>query len=377
MRCSDLRVRLLAVVSATTLATMGAAACGSDATTSSSAPADAAGDSHADGTTGSSGGDATDTADATDALSASDSGSSDAAGDERPPTVRRPFLVGTSLRSASSQARDDWSAARLSGGDDVGLDPVVARELAKSWLADGLEEHASIAAFARFSMMMLSVAAPPELIAASQRASLDEIAHARDCFALARRYGATDAGPGPLDVHDAMGPGPGSLADLAALTAEEGCVGETLGAALAGEQLAVAVDPEVRRILARIVRDEARHAELAWRFVAWAISEERRGAPGAEGVTRAVTAAAAHAIAATRATEIRAFTADASPWHEHGRLTCAEARAASERAIVDVLLPCLEALGGDTAPGPAPETARPDVVSSSEWRGSEEALSPG
>jgi len=357
MRCSDLRVRLLAVVSATTLATLGVAACGSDATTSTSAPADAAGDSHADGTT-SSGGDAADMSDVADALSAVDSGSSDAAGDERPPSIRRPFLVGTSLRSASSQARDDWSAARLSAGDDLAVDPAVARELAKSWLADGLEEHASIAAFARFSMMMLSVAAPPELVAASQRASLDEIAHARDCFALARRYGATDAGPGPLDVHDALGPGRRSLADLAALTAEEGCVGETLGAALAGEQLAAAVDPEVRRILARIARDEARHAELAWRFVAWAISEERRGAPGAEGVTRAVTAAAAHAIAATRATEIRPFAADVSQWHAHGRLTCAEAREATERAIVDVLLPCLAALAVDGArtPEPASET---------------------
>jgi hypothetical protein len=352
-------------MSATTLATMGVAACGSEATTASSAPADAAGDSHADGTTSTSG-DANDNADAADALSAFDSGSSDAAGDERPPSIRRPFLVGTSFRRASSRARDDWSAARLSGADvgegadDLALDPAVARELAKSWLADGLEEHASVAAFARFSMMMLSVSAPPELVAASQRASLDEIAHARDCFALARRYGAIDAGPGPLDVHDALGPGRRSLADLAALTAEEGCVGETLGVALAGEQLAVAVDPEVRRILARITRDEARHAELAWRFVAWAIAEERRGAAGAEGVTRAVTAAAAHAIAATRATELRPFSADVSQWHAHGRLTCVEAREASERAVVDVLLPCLEALAiaGPRAPQPVSEVAR-------------------
>ena len=377
MRCSDLRVRLLAVVSATTLATIGVAACGSDATTSTNAPTDAAGDSHADGTTSGNTNDANDMA---DAISSFEAGSTDA-NDERPPSIRRPFLVGSSLRTAGSQARDDWSAARLSSGDDVAfdlaLDPAVARELAKSWLADGLEEHASIAAFARFTMMMLSVAAPPELIAASQRASLDEIAHARDCFALARRYGATDAGPGPLDVHDAMGPGPGSLADLAALTAEEGCVGETLGAALAGEQLAVAVDPEVRRILARIARDEARHAELAWRFVAWAISEERRGAPGAEGVTRAVTAAATHAIAATRATEIRPFSADVAQWHQHGRLTCAEAREASERTIVDVLLPCLEALRGHRTAEPIPETARPDVISFSGCGTCEEAVSSG
>lgn len=357
MRCSDLRVRLLAVVSATTLATVGVAACGSDASTGgtgrqsdAASSSDARGDANADGN----GSDL----DAGLDPSASDAAPFDAGGDAPPPSPRRPFLVGTALRSARSEVRDDWSAARLTEDDElaaIALDPVTARELARSWLADGLEEHASIAAFARFTMMMLSVAAPPELVAASQRASLDEIAHARDCFALARRYGAHDAGPGALDVHDALSPM--SLADLAALTAVEGCVGETLGAALAAEQLAVAVDPETRRILARIVRDEARHAELAWRFVAWAIGEEQRGSLGAAGVYAAVASAAAHAIARTRAMELRPAPANVSAWHAHGRLTCAEARDACERAIVEVLFPCLAALPFSSAPPRRPTHA--------------------
>lgn len=347
MRCSDLRVRLLAVVSATTFATVGIAACGSDsaggtgsqsdAASSGDAPGDARGDANGGGIIA---------LDAGLDQSPSEAAPFDAGGDDAPPpSPRRPFLVGAALRSARSQVRDDWSAARLKQDDAItaiALDPLTARELARSWLADGLEEHASIAAFARFSMLLLSVAAPPELVAASQRASLDEITHARDCFALARRYGAQDAGPGALDVHDALSPM--SLADLAALTAEEGCVGETLGAALAAEQLAVTVDPETRRILARIVRDEARHAELAWRFVAWAISEEQRGSLGAAGVAAAIASAAAHAIAKTRAMELRPGPANVSAWHAHGRLTCAEARESSERAIVEVLLPCLAAL---------------------------------
>ena len=94
------------------------------------------------------------------------------------------------------RVRDDWSSARvgeIAEGAALAIDPVTARELAKAWLSDALEEHASIAAFARCSMLLLSVAAPPELVAASQRASLDEIAHARDCFALARRFGALAA----------------------------------------------------------------------------------------------------------------------------------------------------------------------------------------
>jgi hypothetical protein len=361
MRCSDLRVRLLAVVSATTFATVGIAACGSDSPTGSTGSqsdaassgdgrgdANAPGDANAEGSVGD--------LDAGLDQSAADTAPFDAGGDAPPPSPRRPFLIGTALRSARSQIRDDWSAARLKADDESAasaLDPLTARELARSWLADGLEEHASIAAFARFSMLLLSVAAPPELVAASQRASLDEIAHARDCFALARRYGAQDAGPGALDVHDALSPM--SLADLAALTTEEGCVGETLGAALAAEQLAVTDDPETRRILARIVRDEARHAELAWRFVAWAIGEEQRGSLGAAGVSAAVASAAAHAIAKTRAMELRPGPANVSAWHAHGRLTCVEARESSERAIVEVLLPCLAAF-----PSSARESAASD-----------------
>jgi hypothetical protein len=369
MRCSDLRVRLLAVVSATTLATVGIAACGSEASTGGTgtqSDAASSGDARGDGQAHADGSDLDVGLD----QSASDAAPFDAGGDAPPPSPRRPFLVGAALRSARSQVRDDWSAARLKEDDAItasALDPLTARELAKSWLADGLEEHASIAAFARFSMMLLSVAAPPELVAASQRASLDEIAHARDCFALARRYGARDAGPGALDVHDAVGPM--SLADLAALTVEEGCVGETLGAALAGEQLALSVDPETRRILARIVRDEARHAELAWRFVAWAVGEETRGSLGAAGVSAAVASAAAHAIASTRAMEIRPCLADLEAWHAHGRLTCAEARVASERATIEVVLPCLAAIGaGGRADAP------PDLVMS---KGCEGAVSPG
>jgi hypothetical protein len=93
------------------------------------------------------------------------------------------------------------------------------------------------------------------------------------------------------------------------------------------------------------VRDEARHAELSWRFVAWAVAEERRGALGAAGVLAAVTRAIAHAVRATRAMEIRPCVADLAAWHAHGRVTCAEARDAGEHAIVELVLPCLAKLG--------------------------------
>ena len=336
MRCSDLRVRILAVIGATTVAGASVVACGSEDAASSSGQGDAA-DERADALA-----DAREETPFFAEASFPDVIPTDSADDERPQSPRRPFLIGSSLRSARREWRGDWVGKRVDPASVLGIDESTRADLAASWLADALEEHASIAAFARFTMLLLSVGAPPELVVDSQRASIDEIAHARDCFALARRYATRSAGPGALDVHDSLPPMP--LADLAALTTEEGCVGETLGTALAAEQLAVATDEEVRRVLGRVVRDETRHAQLAWRFVAWAIAEERAGARGAAGVASSVRQAAERAISATRAMTIRPDPTDVAAWHAHGRLTCAESRECSERAIREVVLPCLELL---------------------------------
>jgi hypothetical protein len=259
-----------------------------------------------------------------------------------PPSVRRPFLVGSSLRRADAAPRVDWVHNGVPAPFSPDLDERTRDALARSFLYDACEEYASIAAFARFTMHLVSVGAPPDMIAESQRASLDEIKHARACFALAQRYGGGTMGPGSLSLEDAMPEV--SLAEIAALTAEEGCVGETLGVLLAEQQLANATDPFVRAILvdARIVEDEARHAELAWRFVAWAIAR------GGEPVRRAVRAAIQRAAAETLAVPIHSYDGvDADVWRAHGRFTCADAHAVVVRGLRDIVEPCAAGLLGD------------------------------
>jgi hypothetical protein len=226
------------------------------------------------------------------------------------------------------------------------LDDETAAALACAWERDALEEHASVAAFARLTLTMLSVAAPPDLIAAAQRASLDEIEHARHCFALARRYGARAVGPAALLTADAVREMP--LEDLAALTFEEGCFGETLGALLAEEQLRQATDPTVVSILRRIAADEARHAEFAWRFVKWAADV------GGSRVVERIREALRHAIEGIDAMPIRGQIADPVLWHAHGRLSCQEVRELSHRGIYEIIVPVVEALWNW---GPSPQAA--------------------
>lgn len=179
----------------------------------------------------------------------------------------RPLLVAGEARVAPATERADWLAHY-----DVTLAGLSAQEqsaLADAWLRDARFEHASIASFARFSLDLLAFGAPPELLEAAQRAMGDEIAHARACFAVASAYAGRALGPGPLELRGVEPSA--SLAAAAAAAVREGCVNETIAALTAQQQAERTPDPVVRSLLERIACDEADHAELAWRFVAWAL----------------------------------------------------------------------------------------------------------
>lgn len=130
-------------------------------------------------------------------------------------------------------------------------------------------EHASVAAFARFSLELLALGAPSDLVLEAARAMQDETIHAELCFGLASRYGDCVLGPGPLSPDSALDGV--SLESAVRNTLLEGCIGETLAAAEAQAACEHVKDPVVRQILERIAADETRHAALAFRFVSWAI----------------------------------------------------------------------------------------------------------
>jgi hypothetical protein len=132
-----------------------------------------------------------------------------------------------------------------------------------------LNEHASIAAFNRFSLQLLQLGAPASLLADAQRATLDEIDHAQRCFALASRFAGRTIGPSSLELEGLSFDE--QLPQIVKGTLVEGCFGETLAALEAAEAARHAKDPQVRASLERIADDEARHAALAWRFIAWVL----------------------------------------------------------------------------------------------------------
>jgi hypothetical protein len=250
-------------------------------------------------------------------------------------------LVAGVARVAAVVERKDWNG-RSRSQQNVTVDEGVREALAEAWLQDALLEHASIASFARFTLQLLAVGAPPELVAESQRASLDEVSHARACFALASRHAGRTLGPGVLGIAGALHDP--SLEAVAASAVVEGCVGETLSAIIAAEQLAVVQDAEARSALERIAADEARHAELAWRFVRWALAR------GGREVRGAVQAAFARALAqAPCASRESSFKDELMNWHAHGRLSAGEQRSLELAALQEIVAPCARALlGGES-----------------------------
>ncbi len=169
---------------------------------------------------------------------------------------------------ARTTPRTDWvaSLAALALAD---LSPNERAALADHWTREAAFEHASIASFAQLTLDLLSVGAPPELLEATQRATLDEIEHARITFALASAYGGAPVGPAALS---ALPGASRTLAAIARSTFIDACVGESVASAALAESSRRASDPVLRELLSKMAADEERHAELAWRIVAWALS---------------------------------------------------------------------------------------------------------
>lgn len=269
----------------------------------------------------------------------------------------RPLLVEGSPVTAPVVDRDDWADAKTGARTDAStnartddtiamspavpsapsLPPAVARRIAAHWAEAGQLEHASVASFARFTLELIGQGAPPELLAQAQRAGLDEIEHARRCFALASAHAGRSVGPGPLPV-GGVEPADTLEAVMAAVI-DEACVGETLAAVEARAALAHATCPAVRATLEVIAADEHRHAALGWATLRWAL--DRADAALRQRLWQRLADAIARAESAR---PVAMVDHDRSWLRAYGVIDPADRRHAHTEAIEQVLRPCLDAL---------------------------------
>lgn len=248
----------------------------------------------------------------------------------------RPLLVEGNARTACRTDTTAW--LEPSAGHRLADLPMHVRAaLAEHYAAEASYEHASIASFARVSLSLLAAGAPAELVEQTHRAALDEIAHARAMYSLASVCRGEPVGPGPLDLAGAA-LATSSIVEIAGEAFFEGCVGEVAAALVLHEESARAIGEFERNILTTMAGDEERHAELAWRTVAWALRHE-------PGIVRAMLGRARQ----TLLEEVEETTATAATPELAGRslpgvTTPRERALIRSRAIVEVTLPCLAAL---------------------------------
>ncbi|AUX42130.1 hypothetical protein SOCE26_035570 [Sorangium cellulosum] len=255
----------------------------------------------------------------------------------------RPYLVDAVARTAPFlRARGDagWGAAEAMTPRIDTLTADLREALAAAWTRDALFEHASVASFGRFALELLAAGAPADLVEEAHRAALDEARHARLCFALASAYAGETIAPGAFPFEGRVEV-EADLASIAARAAKEGCIGETIAAVIAAEELGAAEDPAVRGALAVIAADEARHAELAWRTVAWAI---RAGGERVRAAVEEVFAGLGRAAVGESVDGEGSDGAESARLAAHGRFGAAARGEAAARAVEEVVRPAARLL---------------------------------
>lgn len=189
---------------------------------------------------------------------------------------------------------DAWTRPAAAGevalsAETLALDAPTRGALAAQWRENGRTEHASVAAFARLTLDLVALGAPPELVASANRDALDEIRHAELCFALARALDGSAEGPGPFPAAARVRPLSRvrtiALAELAVDSLVDGAVHEGVSARIVAKLARRSVDPALRAMLKEIAADEGRHARHGWDVVRFCLAE------GGEPVARALEGA--------------------------------------------------------------------------------------
>ena len=189
-------------------------------------------------------------------------------------TVASLLLRAAVVMGVGGEPQEECADERTCLPFDLTTDPSLTAEIREAlgaqWVDNGLAEHASVASFSRFSLQLMSVAAPAALVEAAHLAAIDEINHAKLCFGLAAKFTGKQLGPGPFPIPDGVVEVATNLREMATSVAVEGCIGETMSVVRAAAQISMTDDPSVRKVLTTIATDEARHAGLAWKTVRWA-----------------------------------------------------------------------------------------------------------
>lgn len=154
-------------------------------------------------------------------------------------------------------------------------------------------EAGSVIAFEHLASELTAFGAPAQLVQWARANAEDERVHASIMGKLAQEHGAE------LLSYEVRPVKARSLLDVAIENRVEGCVRETLGAAVGAWQLEHAQNEGIREALSIIVSDELRHAEWSFAMNAWAMDQlsDAQRAQVEQAMERAVSQLSISAVA--------------------------------------------------------------------------------
>lgn len=217
------------------------------------------------------------------------------------------------------------------------LEDALRRGVGAAWAFRVDVEREAMGHFTRIAEGLEREHAPGQLLAAAVVAADDERRHGELCGELASDYG--EAPPPRADAQRPLAPrsmGPSEA--LAYDVVAQCCVAETESVATVTSLIRRAEPSAVQQVLVAIGRDEVRHAQLGWAFVAWA--SQRRGLRFLGPYLPSMMAPAAEGLF-----EPHAPGADDAALARHGVLPRQEQRALFLATMEQVVLPGLERAG--------------------------------
>jgi len=225
-----------------------------------------------------------------------------------------------------------------SSGAAEPLDPAVAH----AWTEIGLAAHLAVSAHAEFAAQLLRLGAPLPLLHAAARAMLEEGALAQRCLALASPDTGSESDvlltPAPEAPARGTARRDTEEVDVGAVvlaTLRRGCIAATVDCVCAREALEHCRDAKSREVLTQLGCTRAREAQLAWRFLAWALRSAQRDL--------------ADQVRVTILTALRTQPKPLPPGaHErqllrHGLLSSPQRAGIEQRVLRDIIVPCMEA----------------------------------
>ena len=175
-----------------------------------------------------------------------------------------------------------WSAAGLEDGPisrrgllaDDGVDGETRSALASAWYGSARAAHHASAASTQRALDLVSLQAPPELVARAHEDALDEIRRVKICLGVARAIGGASAlslaGPARRALPRTRA---AALALLAAEIVVDAALAECRLSRMDAKLARRTTDRTIRAALEEIAASEARRVEHLWAVVRWCLAE--------------------------------------------------------------------------------------------------------